>query len=379
MRQTIALGDLCHIALGATPPRGSPRYWDVSRTTENVWLSIADMPSTTNAVVSDSKEYLSDEGAARGKVVKKGTLLVSFKLTLGRLAFAGRDLRTNEAIAALSIKDERKIDRSYLYWFLTYFDWQKAAEGEDKVKGKTLNKEKLKALPVDVPPLEEQRRIVALLDDAFAAIATATVSIEKNLENARSLFKRALAAVFEGSSSCVGDHLVLQRGFDITKSQQRPGRIPVVSSGGVKSFHSEAMATGPGVIIGRKGTLGSAFYIESDYWPHDTTLWVKDFKGNDPRLAFYLFRSLDVKKLDSGSANPSLNRNLVHKMRLNWIALDEQPKLVARLDELSVSVESLEKLLLKKRELLEDLRRSLLHKAFSGGLVANEPKAAVAA
>jgi integrase len=96
-------------------------------------------------------------------------------------------LRTNEAIAALSIKDSNRIAKEYLYWYLTYFDWQKAAEGEDKVKGKTLNKDKLKRLPVLVPPLEEQRRIVAVLDEAFAAIATATANAEKNLANAREL------------------------------------------------------------------------------------------------------------------------------------------------------------------------------------------------
>jgi type I restriction enzyme S subunit len=97
MKQTIALGDLCDIALGATPPRGSPRYWDVSKTTENVWLSIADMPLTNSAVVSESKEYLSDEGAARGKLVKEGTLLVATcermrQLLLYRSRTRGRSL-----------------------------------------------------------------------------------------------------------------------------------------------------------------------------------------------------------------------------------------------------------------------------------------------
>jgi len=58
--------------------------------------------------------------------------------------------------------------------------------------------------------------------------------------------------------------------------------VPVVSSGGVKSFHDRAMARGPGVVLGRKGSLGTVFYLDQDYWPHDTTLWVKDFKGNSP-------------------------------------------------------------------------------------------------
>ncbi|HEY6464528.1 MAG TPA: restriction endonuclease subunit S, partial [Candidatus Acidoferrales bacterium] len=103
--QTKLLGELCNIELGRTPARAKKSFWDERRETNNVWLSIADLLNATNNVVTDSKEYLSPEGAALSKVVRKGTLLVSFKLTLGRLAFAGRDLYTNEAIAALGDLD----------------------------------------------------------------------------------------------------------------------------------------------------------------------------------------------------------------------------------------------------------------------------------
>ena len=70
----------------------------------------------------------------------------------------------------------------------------------------------------------------------------------------------------------LGDVLTLQRGFDITKKEQKQGYVPVISSSGINSFHDTAKVNGPGVIIGRKGSLGTVFYIEEDYWPHDTTL-----------------------------------------------------------------------------------------------------------
>lgn len=116
----------------------------------------------------------------------------------------------------------------------------------------------------------------------------------------------------------VGEVLTLQRGFDITKADQREGSVPVVSSGGINSYHDTAAVTGPGVAIGRKGTLGTAFYLPSNYWPHDTTLWVKDFKGSLPRFVYYFFTYLDVKGLDVGSANPTLNRNHVHPIPIRW-------------------------------------------------------------
>ena len=65
-------------------------------------------------------------------------------------------------------------------------------------------------------------------------------------------------------------------------------------------------------MIGRKGSLGTVHYIPTDYWPHDTTLWVKDFKGHHPRFTSYLLETLDLKRFDTGAANPTLNRNIVH-------------------------------------------------------------------
>ena len=115
--KTKKLGALCEIELGRTPSRSNSAFWDEKRETNNVWLSIADLLKAEDNVVVDSKEYVSDKGAKICKLVPKGTLLVSFKLTLGRLAFAGRDLFTNEAIAALSIFNERELSKDFLFYF----------------------------------------------------------------------------------------------------------------------------------------------------------------------------------------------------------------------------------------------------------------------
>ena len=130
--KTKRLGDICDIQLGKTPSRKNKQLWDEDKITENVWLSVADLKNTDGKFVHDSKEYVSSEGKGFCKPVKQGTLLVSFKLTLGRLAIAGRELYTNEAIAALSINDEMMISREYLYYYLHYFDWNAAAVGKEK-------------------------------------------------------------------------------------------------------------------------------------------------------------------------------------------------------------------------------------------------------
>jgi type I restriction enzyme S subunit len=115
-----------------------------------------------------------------------------------------------------------------------------------------------------------------------------------------------------------------QRGFDITVAEQSEGEYPVISSSGISSYHSEARVKGPGVVIGRKGTLGGVYFIESDFWPHDTTLWVKDFKGNDPKFVYYQLRIIDFLRFNVGNANPTLNRNHIRDIPILLPDVDVQ-------------------------------------------------------
>lgn len=143
------------------------------------------------------------------------------------------------------------------------------------------------------------------------------------------------------STTTIGDQVTLQRGIDITRVEQRDGLVPVISSGGVSSFHDTYTVEGPGVVLGRKGVVGSVYFVTSNYWPHDTTLWVKDFKGNDQRFVYYFFKSIAdrLSSLDVGSANPTLNRNHVHPIAVSWPPLDEQKAIAAVLGALDDKIE----------------------------------------
>lgn len=142
-------------------------------------------------------------------------------------------------------------------------------------------------------------------------------------------------------ATTIGDQVTLQRGIDITRAEQRNGLVPVVSSGGVSSFHDSHAVEGPGVVLGRKGVVGSVYFITSNYWPHDTTLWVKDFKNNDPQFVYYFFKSIAgrLTNLDVGSANPTLNRNHVHPIEVSWPPLDQQHNIAAVLGSLDNKIE----------------------------------------
>jgi type I restriction enzyme S subunit len=116
----------------------------------------------------------------------------------------------------------------------------------------------------------------------------------------------------------LGDFVSLQRGHDLTESQRLPGKVPVMGSAGQNGFHDTSLAPGPGVVIGRSGaSFGKVHYCTKDYWPHNTALYVTDFKGNDPRFAYYLLKTIDFSRYNSGSAQPSLNRNYIYSISVS--------------------------------------------------------------
>lgn len=163
-------------------------------------------------------------------------------------------------------------------------------------------------------------------------------------------------------NTTIGEQITLQRGFDITKKEQEEGIVPVVSSGGVSSYHSVAKVSGPGVILGRKGTLGSVFFIEEDYWPHDTTLWVKDFKGNNPSFVYYFFKNISkqLKSMDVGAANPALNRNHIHPLEITWPHNDIQEHISKILSSLDRKIKNNNKI----NQTLEQMAQALFKSWF---------------
>ena len=117
----------------------------------------------------------------------------------------------------------------------------------------------------------------------------------------------------EWREGTLGGVIEFKRGYDLPQRDRIPGSVPLVSSSGVTDFHAEAKVKGPGVVTGRYGTLGEVFFIPEDFWPLNTALYVRDFKGNDPRFISYFLRSLDFSAYSDKAAVPGLNRNHLHE------------------------------------------------------------------
>ena len=158
----------------------------------------------------------------------------------------------------------------------------------------------------------------------------------------------------------LGDVAPLQRGFDLPVNQMTPGPYPVVMSNGIGGWHSKYMVKGPGVVTGRSGTIGSLHYIEQNFWPHNTSLWVTSFNGNEPRFIYWLYASIGLERFGSGSGVPTLNRNDVHDLRVGFPCdVAEQRRIgtfFSRLDTLiTLHQRKYDKLVVFKKSMLEKM------------------------
>ncbi|MCZ2105368.1 MAG: restriction endonuclease subunit S [Comamonadaceae bacterium] len=250
--------------------------------------------------------------------------------TLGQVFFVQNDywpLNTS-----LYVEDFKGNDPRFISYFLgtLHFGSHNAAGA---VPG--INRNHLHALRVNIPPLPTQRRIASILSAYDELIENSQRRIKILETMARALYREwfvhfrfpghenvprvpsALGEIPQGwEVGRLDNALVLQRGFDLPKSDRVEGDIPIFAATGITGFHSEAKVKAPGVVTGRSGTIGEVIYVQEDYWPLNTALWVKEFPRSEPLYAYYLLASINLKQFNSGAAVPTLNRNDVHSLEV---------------------------------------------------------------
>lgn len=400
------LEDLCEIEIGKTPNRSTPKFWDKELITDNTWLSIADLNNTLNKAVFTSKERISDIGASNIKIVKQGTLLLSFKLTIGRVAFAGKNLYTNEAIAQLPIKNPKEIDKNYLYYYLQYFNYDKLLRGDVKVKGKALNKEKLKALPVLYPELSEQQRIVGILDEAFENIEKAKQNALQNLNNAKELYNVQKENIFKdilsetpvdfgsiietltdyhanGSYKLLKEHVELLdndgyawmiRSTDFENNFKNSFKY---INKNAYNFLEKTKIYGNEIIMSKIGNAGKIYLMPVVNRPVSLAMNLFLIRVKDKcAISSYVYHFLltdigqkQIKERCKGAATQTITKDSVRSIKIYLPdSTEEQQKIVAQLDELQEQIKKLEQIYEQKIKDLDELKQSILQKAFNGEL-----------
>lgn len=156
----------------------------------------------------------------------------------------------------------------------------------------------------------------------------------------------------------------LQRGKDLTRAEFREGTVPVAGSNGVIGYHDTAIVKAPGITVGRSGSAGKVTIYQEDFWPHNTSLYVRDFHGNDPYFAGFLLVSLNLSRFKTGASVPTLDRNSFKTLPLLVPPLPEQKRIAHVLSTVQRAIEAQERII----QTTTELKKALMHKLFTEGL-----------
>jgi type I restriction enzyme, S subunit len=291
-------------------------------------------------ILDEPKEFIAadfyEEWMRRG-LPQKLDVLITTEAPLGELAL----LRESEKVALaqrviLLRARPGKVDPQFLFYALQ----SEFVQGELKARasGTTVSgikQSELRLVRIPIFPLPVQKRLASILSAYDELIENNQRRIKILEEIARSLYREWFVHFhFSGHEKVkmvpsrlgpiplgwevgrLDELFVLQRGFDLPKTQRVDGVVPIYAASGVVGFHNEAKVKAPGVVTGRSGTIGDVLYVQDDFWPLNTTLWVKEFRKAEPLFAFYLLCDLDLSQFNSGAAVPTLNRNDIHGLEM---------------------------------------------------------------
>ncbi len=396
-REVAALGTVARFYGGGTPSKSQASFWNG----DIPWVSPKDMWVDE---ITTAEDKITDEAVRKSAtnlvptnsilcVVRSGILARKFPVAL-----TSREVAINQDIKA--IVPGKKLDARYLFYFLRASEPSILASVTTGATVHRVGTDALKALEIPLPPLEEQRRIVAVLDKAFAAIATATANAEKNLANARELFENSTSALLNGSEwpTCSLGEVCAITSKLVDPRLPKFIDLPHVGAGNMESRTGEisgVMTAREEKLISGKFLFDASTVLYSKIRPYLMKACRPDFAGlcsadvyplttvSDKLDRDFLFHVLMSREFtayaEAGSARsgmPKVNRDHLFAYQIRLPAVEIQRGIAERIDALADSCARLASYQESKLAELLSLKRSLLHRAFSGELTS---KAAVVA
>lgn len=342
VRQRMKIGNICRqVTSGGTPSRANENFWQ-NGTID--WFKTGEL---NGWYVHNSEEKITQEALinSSAKIFPKDTVLMAMYgdgRTITTLGLLDEPAATNQACCAM-IANPDICNNLYLFYALKHHR-QELLKLVVAGAQRNLSTGIIKDFSINYVPLPKQEKIAALLSAYDSLIENNRRRIKLLEESARLLYKewfvhlrfpghehvKVVDGVPEGwTKEPLENLLILQRGFDLPTDKRKEGDFPIYASTGINGTHSEAKVKAPGVVTGRSGSLGTVMYISKDFWPLNTTLWVKEFKKVSPLFATFLLRSMSLEGYNGGAAVPTLNRNDVHKVEV----LCPSSKLIRDFDE----------------------------------------------
>lgn len=323
--------------------------------------------------ISNSFDRLNEKGIKGLKLFNKGTILLpksGASTFLNHRVILETDAYVSSHLATIKT-NEKILDTNFAFYFLQGIKAQDLIQDH---KYPSLNLPVIGDIKIPLPPLIEQHRIVKILDETFKKIEIAKRNVEKNLQNSKDLFEGSLQKIFKTrgdnwNERRLGDFIKLEYGKPLDKKDRDPnGKFPVYGANGEKDRTNKFYYDKQTIIVGRKGSAGELNLTENIFWPLDVTYFVTfDKEKYDLKYIYYLLSVLKLTRLAKG-VKPGINRNEVYSINVFITNISEQKIIVEKLDRIFEQTKKLEEIYKQKLADLEELKKSVLKKAFSGEL-----------
>ncbi len=394
----IPLGDICSVIGGGTPAKDKPEFYSG----DIPWATVRDMKQD----VIEQTEFRITQSAVKNSatnIIPSGNVVIASRVGLGKVCLVAENTAINQDLRGIVPNNDRQLAKKYLFW------WFKSVAHviESAGTGATVQGVKLpfiKSLGIPVPPLPEQQRIVSLLDEAMAGLATARANTEANLQNARALFESHLHSTFshpgegwvekplgelchikhgyafEGAYfSSQGSHVLLTPGnFHESGGYRDRGEKQKYYAGPIpKDFVLQKGDLLVAMTEQAPGLLGSPLIVpDSEKFLHNQRLGLIQASPGVPWLNdffYHVFNLMNVRKEIHDSASGTKVRHTsptkIGAVIVSFpLDLKTQQIIVTRLDALAAETRRLDALYTRKLAALDELKKSLLHQAFSGKL-----------
>lgn len=368
------ISDLCDVKIGKTPPT-SQREWFNPQKDYIDWVSIKDM-GDCNKYLYNTCKTLSTLAIEEFNIpiVEKGRVLLSFKLTIGKVAITTKKCLTNEAIAQFIIKDKRVLDNDFLYYYLTNYNFEQL--GNTSSIATAINSKIIKTMSIEIPDITIQKKITKLLSALDDRIEL-NIRISKNLEEqAQALFKSwfvdfepfggEMPSDWEkiklGEIACVGSGKRPPKSDGIIEENDR---VPIFGASGVMGYCKDILYNEPILIIGRVGTHGIVQRISKPCWASDNTLVIK---SEYYEYVYQILKNIDYSGLNRGSTQPLITQTDIK----NTAIILPNIKVLQKYERISKSLLVKTEMHIEENRRLSEIRDTLLPKLMSGEIDVTE-------
>lgn len=355
-----SIDEIAEVIGGGTPKTKVEEYWG----DEIPWLTPRDLSNFSGRFISKGERSITKVGLdnSSAKLLPKGSVLLSSRAPVGYLAIASNEITTNQGFRNLI--PNSKVYNVFLYYLLKrnidYLKSQATGTTFGELSGSTL-----KTLTFLFPPLPEQHAIanvLSALDDKIDLLHRQNETLEAL---AQTLFRQWFVeeADDDWEEGKLGDLVEFNYGKGLKKSIRTGVGYPVVGSSGIVDYHSEYLVKGPGIVTGRKGTLGKVIYFSENFYPIDTTFFIKpNIDSTNLYFEYFLLKSICFENMNTDSAVPGLNRSNA----LSVEVIIPPPSIITQFNEFIHPLFQKRKLNKIQIHTIEKLRDSLLPKIMNG-------------